>query len=194
MKKYYLSLFLVLSFWAFAVFQKPAVPELLIAQNSTLPTNTPNAVSNAGSGIEQNINTQVPLSENKVATPVKMKPPVVVTKPTPKSTPAPIPTPTPVILPKGQYKDGTYDGNAVENNYGTIQVAAVISNGKLVDVKFLQYPNHGNSMQVNSYALPILKSEAIAAQSANIDAVSGASETSPAFIESLGSALAMAKN
>jgi len=121
---------------------------------------------------------------------------------TPVPTPAPVPVPvappatvpTPATKSKGLYIDGTYNGDAITEYYGVIQVAAVITNGKLVDVKFLQYPtDRRTSAMINQQALPQLKSEAIAAQSANIDAVSGASETSPAFIQSLASALSKAK-
>jgi len=102
-------------------------------------------------------------------------------------------TPSPGTGSKNGYKDGTFNGNAISEYYGTIQVAAVISNGKLVDVKFLQYPtDRPTSTMINNNALPQLRTEAIAAQSAKIDAVSGASETSPAFIKSLESALVAA--
>lgn len=104
-------------------------------------------------------------------------------------------TPTPAPIPKGKYADGTYTGRSANAYYGMVQVSAVIQNGALADVKILQYPNDRNtSIRINSQALPILRQEAIRAQSAKIDAVSGASDTSPAFIASLSSALALAKN
>ena len=88
------------------------------------------------------------------------------------------------------YKDGTYTGSVADAYYGNVQVQATISGGKITDVTFLQYPNdNGTSMYINSQAMPLLKQEAIAAQSANVDGVSGASETSPAFQQSLASAL-----
>ncbi len=117
--------------------------------------------------------------------------------PAPIPVPVPAPAPAPVTAPKpvGQYKDGTYTGTSVNAYYGYVQVAAVISGGKLTNVQMLDYPrDQRTSQQINSYALPILISEAIKAQSATIDAVSGASETSPSFKSSLASALALAKN
>ena len=70
----------------------------------------------------------------------------------------------------------------------------IILNGKINDIQFLKYPTKGGtSREISSFSLPKLKQEAITAQSANIDAVSGASYTSPAFIKSLSSALAKAK-
>lgn len=93
-----------------------------------------------------------------------------------------------------QYKDGTYTGSAADAFYGPIQVRVTVSGGKITDVTFLQYPNdRGTSVRINEQAMPMLKQEAIQAQSASVDGVSGATDTSQAFIESLGSALNQAK-
>lgn len=56
------------------------------------------------------------------------------------------------------------------------------------------YPDHTDrSVFINSQALPILKSEALRAQSASVDLVSGATDSSEAFAESLQSAILKAK-
>ncbi len=111
----------------------------------------------------------------------------------PASTPTP--APPPVSKPQGQYVDGTYTGSGADAYYGTVQVQATISGGRITGVTFLQYPNdRSTSRYINSQAMPQLIQEAIAAQSANVSGVSGASDTSAAFKESLGSALAQAKN
>ena len=92
------------------------------------------------------------------------------------------------------YKDGSYTGTATDAYYGFVQVKAVVKSGKLADVVFLQYPNdRQTSISINQQAMPILKSEAITAQRADVDIVSGATQTSIAFNESLASALAQAK-
>lgn len=97
--------------------------------------------------------------------------------------------------PRGQYKDGTYTGNTADAFYGNIQVQAIVSGGKLTDVRFLQYPNdRRTSIEINTQAMPMLRQEAIQAQSANVNIISGASDTSAAFIQSLGSALSQAKS
>lgn len=102
---------------------------------------------------------------------------------------------TPSPASSGQYKDGTYTGSVADAFYGNIQVEAVISGGKITDVKFLQYPNdRGESIQVNDRAMPLLTSEAIKAQSANVDVVSGATQSSEAFAQSLSAALSQAKS
>lgn len=90
----------------------------------------------------------------------------------------------------GSYKDGTYTGNSEDTLYGTVQVAAVISGGKITDIQFLQMPGpEGNSRQITSFSEPILKQETIEAQAANIDFVSGATQTSEAYEQSLQAAL-----
>jgi len=92
------------------------------------------------------------------------------------------------------YKDGTYTGLAIDVQYGIVQVKANISGGKITDVQFVQIPSGaGHTNEVSSTAGPILKQEAITAQSANVNAVSGATQTSQGFIQSLQSALDQAK-
>lgn len=116
-------------------------------------------------------------------------------KPTPTTTPAPVSVPPPAPKPTGQYKDGTYTGSVADAYYGNVQVQAIVQSGKLADVKFLDYPQtHQTSVYINSQAMPYLKQEAIQAQSANVNIVSGATFTSQAFIQSLASALSQAKN
>ncbi len=88
------------------------------------------------------------------------------------------------------YKNGTFTGTATDTPYGMVQVAAVISGGKLTDVSFLQMPNdQGHSQEVTAYAEPYLKQEAIQGQSANIEFVTGATTTSEGFEQSLQNAL-----
>lgn len=92
------------------------------------------------------------------------------------------------------YKDGTFTGNSQDAFYGNIQVKAIISGGKISDVQFLQSPNSAaRSLAINTLAMPELKQEAIQAQNGNVDVVSGATDTSNAFIQSLTSALTQAK-
>ena len=94
----------------------------------------------------------------------------------------------------GQYKNGNYTGSVQDAFYGNLQVKAIISGGKISDVIFLQYPNENRTSQfVNGQAMPLLKQEAIQAQSAKVDIVSGASASSQAFQASLADALSQAK-
>ena len=60
-------------------------------------------------------------------------------------------------------------------------------------VEFVEYPNHrSRSVDINNHAMPILVHEAITAQNSKVDAVSGATDTSEAFVESLHTALQQA--
>ena len=93
------------------------------------------------------------------------------------------------------YRDGTYTGSVADAYFVNLQVSATISAGKISDVAFLQYPNdRGTSIEINTQAMPMLKSEAIQSQNADVNIVSGATQTSVAFKESLASALAQARN
>lgn len=106
----------------------------------------------------------------------------------------PTPAPAPVSTPQGQYIDGTYTGSPENAFYGMVQVQVTVSGGKIANVQFLSYPNdRSTSLFINQQATPILAQEAIQAQSANVNGVSGASDTSAAFVQSLSSALVQAK-
>ena len=74
-------------------------------------------------------------------------------------------------------------GTAVNTRYGPVQVQITVTNGKITAVNAVDYPqNDGRDQQINSYAIPQLNSEALAAQSAKIDMVSGATYTSSGYI------------
>jgi uncharacterized protein with FMN-binding domain len=99
----------------------------------------------------------------------------------------------PLSTSSGQYTDGTYNGDTYNAYYGNVQVAVTIVSGKITAVKFLQYPNtHSTSVFINQQAMPYLQQEAIQAQNANVQLISGATFTSQAFIQSLSSALTKA--
>ena len=80
---------------------------------------------------------------------------------------------------------------AVDNtSYGPMQVQVTMAGSKITGVKVLQQTNTGSlSQQIDANAIPQLTKETLAAQSARIDAVSGASYTSAGYIKSLQSAL-----
>ncbi len=91
------------------------------------------------------------------------------------------------------YANGTYTGPVTNAYYGAMQIQAIVSGGKLSAIRVLQYPDtHGASISINSQALPMLRNEVIAAQSANVDIISGATLSSDAFIRSLNGALSKA--
>jgi uncharacterized protein with FMN-binding domain len=97
------------------------------------------------------------------------------------------------VASKGSYADGSYTGPETDAYYGPMRVQAIIQGGKLVSIKVLEYPSdRRTSVAINRQALPMLRDEVIAAQSARVDIISGATLTSRAFIESLDAALGQA--
>lgn len=93
------------------------------------------------------------------------------------------------------FTDGTFTGPVTDAYYGLIQMQASIQGGRLTALKVLKYPNdRRTSVRINRQALPMLRDEAIGAQSANVDIISGATLTSRAFIQSLGGALKKASS
>jgi uncharacterized protein with FMN-binding domain len=90
----------------------------------------------------------------------------------------------------GGQATGTYTGAVEQTPYGPVQVAVTLSHGKLTSVKALQTPSTASRSQaLADYAVPTLTREALGAQSARIQAVSGASYTSEGYMQSLQSAL-----
>jgi len=84
----------------------------------------------------------------------------------------------------------TVTGDTAQTRWGPVQVQVTVAGGKITDVTAVQYPNgNGRDQEINSYALPVLAKEALAAQSANIDHVSGATVTSDGYVQSLQSAI-----
>ena len=173
MKKLSLSLFVIfvfglcgLSEWYFSSQSQMSLPPIV---STTLPS------TSTGSSVP----VQTPVTKNTPPAPVTKKSPQTVTPPPPKKL--------------GPYNDGTYTGSVANAYYGNVQVRATILNGQITDVTFLQYPNdRSTSRYINSQAMPYLIQEAIQTQNANVNAVSGASDTSAAFKQSLAAALAQA--
>ncbi len=192
LRRLFLSAFVVVSLAAYAL-HKPASeangsfasgaanPNQLTGQQGltptqSAPTDSPTATQadNSGNAPTPDNPTQPPSQEPPTAT-------------------APASTPTTAVA-SGEYKDGTYTGPQVDAYYGLVQVQAVVQNGKISNVQFLQYPNdRRTSVRINSYAVPILQQEAVQAQNANVDLITGATLTSQAFQESLQTALQQAQ-
>jgi uncharacterized protein with FMN-binding domain len=117
--------------------------------------------------------------------PGSSSPPVAAGTPAPRATPAPTKPPTKPAT-KGS---GTFTGSAVQNPFGEVQVQITLAGGKITAVTALQLPSHGRSGFISQDVAPILQGEALSAQSANIDTVSGATYTSDAYAQSLQSAI-----
>lgn len=120
--------------------------------------------------------------------------PTATTRPPSSGTRGSIPTPRPSGPGTGgssttALRDGTVVGPEIEMRFGPVQVQVTIAGGRITDVTPLALPTGGRSGRISSYAAPTLRSEALNAQSAAIDIVSGATYTSAAYSQSLQSAL-----
>ena len=87
--------------------------------------------------------------------------------------------------------NGTFTGPSVFVNYGNVQVQITVVNGRITDAVAVKAPSGKNDRYTNM-AVPTLKKQTLAAQSANIKGVSGASYTSYGWFTSLQGALAQA--
>ncbi len=95
----------------------------------------------------------------------------------------------PAALPPGER---AITGNVANTAYGPVQVQVVVSGGtsKIVRVNILEQPSStAHDLQIGEFAFPKLIAETLAAQSAKIDSVSGATYTSGGYIKSLQSAI-----
>jgi uncharacterized protein with FMN-binding domain len=81
-------------------------------------------------------------------------------------------------------------GSDVQYQYGDIELKVTMTGAKVTDVSVVKEDiTDPHSQQIDEYAVPELRSQALSAQSAQLDGVSGASYTSAAYEQSLQSAL-----
>ena len=181
MKKFLISFIFIVGFVGYTFYYNNAQQNVSAQTSPLTTTSTPTA---GGSDVE--VSSATPRT---VATQSTNTTPT----PTPVQTPVTVTTPVTVKKTTGQYVDGSYTGSVADAYYGNVQVVATVSGGKLTKVAFLQYPNdRSTSRAINQRATPQLAAQAIQAQSANVSGVSGASDTSAAFKQSLASALSQA--
>src|SRR4051794_7275636 len=84
----------------------------------------------------------------------------------------------------------TVTGDAISTQYGDVQLRVTISGGKITNIQAVQLPsNDPKSIEIASYAEPLLRQSALSKQSANVDIVSGATYTSDGYRSALQSAL-----
>ena len=101
------------------------------------------------------------------------------------------PSPSPSVTSSaGSSGTRTVQGSTIDTRWGPVQLQVALTDGKITKVTALQLPD-GNQRdrEINDFAVPQLTQEALSAQSARIDAVSGATYTSDGYIRSLQSAL-----
>jgi uncharacterized protein with FMN-binding domain len=102
-------------------------------------------------------------------------------------------TPSRAAPPAGGLRDGTHAGRASSNQYGTIQVTITVQGGRMTAVNVSYPTTPSKTAEINARAIPRLRQSALAAQSASVATVSGATVTSLSFVASLRSALTAAK-
>ena len=100
---------------------------------------------------------------------------------------------TPAAMPTQATKSvtGTFTGDSVDVRYGFVQVKITVENGKITDAQAVKAPS-GKNDRWTQKAVPVLRQQTLAAQSAQITGASGASYTSYGWYTSLASALAKA--
>jgi uncharacterized protein with FMN-binding domain len=161
-RKSFVSTFVVATYMAYALHERFAGPTTNLLAQAPQPA-------------------QPPTTQNQTAAPVGSASNQVAQLPV---------QPASLATTSGQYKNGTYTGSVENAFYGQVQVQVTIQGGKISTVQFLNFPqDRRTSQRINSVAVPTLQTEAVQAQSANVDVVSGATLTSQAFMASLQTAL-----
>jgi uncharacterized protein with FMN-binding domain len=109
---------------------------------------------------------------------------------------SPVPTPTASAAPSASTPSssgqgsGTYTGAVAQTRWGPVQVQLTVADRKVTAVEVVEYPTENrHDQEINAVAIPELVQETLAAQSAGIDMVSGATVTSEGYLQSLQSAL-----
>jgi len=159
-KKFFLSSFVVITFIAYVVHQRFTHPDSALSTAAT-PSSIVAPLGDSASGVIA----ASPAQPNAASQ-------------------------APAATNLGLYKDGTYQGPQVDVFYGIVEVQVNVKNGQIANVNFLQYPSdRRTSRQINSIAMPYLQQEALQAQSARVNIISGATLTSEGFMMSLDAAL-----
>ena len=85
---------------------------------------------------------------------------------------------------------GTYAGSVVQTRFGAVQVQITVKAGSITDVEALQLTDDDRkSIQISNRAAPLLRAEVLAAQSADVQTIGGATVTSDAYLSSLQAAI-----
>jgi uncharacterized protein with FMN-binding domain len=99
-------------------------------------------------------------------------------------------SPTTTTATKGALHDGTWTSDAIQTNWGPIQVEMVVENGRITDVASIQYPqSRSRSLQISRYALPMYAEQVVSMQNARVNSVSGATQTARGFQQAVQTAI-----
>lgn len=190
-QKLFISMFVVCSFIVYAVHERLTNPDIAAISAEPTESSATNGQFLSSEPAPTLPSIGLAAAPTEPQHPANQKPTqTLASRPTPTIPPTP-----PSAKSNGLYRDGSFTGGSVNAYWGLVQVKATVQNGKITDVQFVQYPRDRRTSQfINNAAMPYLKTEAIQAQNANVDLISGATLTSQAFIRSLQSALSSAKN
>jgi len=102
--------------------------------------------------------------------------------------------PTPTLVPSSRPGAGsrTIAGPSEDMQWGPVQVTITVTGKRMTDVQATAPTERERSAFINQQALPLLSQEALQAQSATINEISGATMTSDAYAASLQAALQQA--
>ncbi|HEY5050441.1 MAG TPA: FMN-binding protein [Acidothermaceae bacterium] len=161
------------------------------------PATSPNVASGAASSAATSIASDSPTtgpasSTTQPAAPTTRAGATHAPSTAPNKTPTQVPTkaPTRSAAPPTKAASGTFLGASVQTRYGPVQIKITYAGGRVTGVVAVQLPSgRSRDAEINNYAVPILESETLAAQGANINSVSGATYTSDGYVQSLQSAL-----
>lgn len=175
------------------------VPRLLMAAGLTLPVAaTVEFLSHVGiTSLATSSGTPTPVPSS-TPPPVSSTPAPSSTPPPASSTPAPSSTPPPVSSTPAPsstqtpLSSGTFTGVAAPGYFGPVQAKLTVKGGKITHVSITAPQDNPTSAYINSQVVPMLQSETLKAQSANINGISGATVTSEFYYQSLVSALKQA--
>lgn len=173
------------------------------AQSTTSQSSTPQAPTSPSAATPTSTSTQsTPQREKKATTKAKAKATAIARAKarakakaralTTTSSQAPVQTTThtPIATTAPATSTRKIDGSTFQTPFGPVQVQITVQGTKIISVSALQSPQGGRSSYISQQAVPYLIQETLAAQSANIQGVGGATYTSEGWAQSLQAALA----
>lgn len=166
------------------------VPGLIMAAAATIPIATAVEILKGATtaGAAPTLSSSLAALPAATATPVP-----VATAPSASATPATAPRVKPTATTVPTMTARTYQGPVISERYGDVQASITVVGGRITDVTVSAPMDDPRSANINTQADPLLRSETLSAQNANVNTVSGATFTSQAYQQSLQAAVAQAQ-
>jgi uncharacterized protein with FMN-binding domain len=179
-KKFFYSLFVAVTFTFYAL-ESRGTNALTSVSNASITAPPPSSAT---------------IAQGEPSTNAAAAPPTDIPAATAAGAAAPPPATSqpPALTNASGYQDGTYTGTEINIRWGYVKVQTTIQGGQITNVQVVEYPTERRtSARINSIAVPDLQQEAMQAQSANVNIITGATLTSEGFQISLQAALTQAK-